>query len=57
MRSSFVLLDELPRNPSGDVELSVRDFFAAPTIAGIAAVIEKLLIAEIGGLSETRREL
>ncbi len=53
MPSSFVLLDELPRNPSGDVELSVRDFFAAPTIVGIAAVIEKLLIGEIGGLSET----
>ncbi|MCP4660034.1 MAG: AMP-binding protein, partial [bacterium] len=38
-----------------EVELPVRDFFAAPTIAGIAAVIGKLLNAESGGLSEIPR--
>jgi hypothetical protein len=35
-----------------DVELSVRDVFAEPTVAGMAAALESRLMAQIDALSD-----
>jgi acyl transferase domain-containing protein/acyl carrier protein len=34
------------------VDMSLRDFFSAPTIAGLAALVERLVLEEIEGLSD-----
>ena len=44
-------------NQEFDVDLSLRDFFEAPTVAQLSTLIEEILIAEIEGLSEDEAEM
>ena len=43
-------------NAAFDIDVSVRDFFAQPTIAGLAAHVEGALVAKVGALSEDEAE-